>query len=243
MGKMQNSEDFKKWAKKGDDIFMSNFQPLSFFKSAMGTEDTQNMNKKHTPTTTDIGAKHNYAESNAGSVFPKLTYNQDRTFNLQKKTFMMSPGADIDIFDEQGAKAFRVERNFSLHSNTDLTIVDAETGATLCRIAHDLLGMQRRYRVFYRELEVASCLKSIHNHYTYDRYDYLETLNIYCSFMDISLVVKRDQNITAIVKENTTFGSSDRVMVKVGAGENVLHYICIMIIMQREREYRRNEDL
>lgn len=179
-------------------------------------------------------------------VQPQLTpmpliQNQVRRFNIRTAFFSFT-GGDMMILDEFQQPAFQVVGKWSLTTNFEVR--DARSGQTLCRIGQDLITLRDTFRVYNGSVELAKCVKKItffKDHYVYTRLDKHETLDIHGDFFEYNFNVKRNGQITGEIQK-AVWTLRDCYGLSVNPGEDILHHICMVIIIERELEERRQRD-
>jgi uncharacterized protein YxjI len=239
-------------ARIGDNVFVGNFKPVQLHNLQPGVPkklDVPLANYQNSfvtielvlhPSAPGLNPQYNQNNSNFGS-FPQWIFSQAMRYRLKKNLFSFT-GGDMEIYNEMGAPAFKVEGHLSL--STDFRVYDAQNGSFLMRIGQDIVSARRCYRVYSsRDEEVAKCLKRITPflpHYTYERRDKVEMLDINIRFLHYYMTVKRNGVQTADLV-STFAGWKDCFEFVVEPGESILHYIAMVIIMEREREHRRKK--
>jgi uncharacterized protein YxjI len=240
------------YEKLGDNVFMGNCEPVSLATLQMNEPQKMivHVDKKVGTITIELKAldfgvgvpcvNTPVAGGDEPRQMPDIKYDQPRTFNIRKDFFTFT-GGDMDIMDEKGQPVYRVEGKWNI--TTDFRVHDVKTGAQLFRIGEDFFSFRKCYRVYCGDVEVAKCLKRIHPltaHYTYERRDFVEMLDIKCDFFNIDINILRDDKKTAYIQRGL-FTIRDCFQIVIEPGENILHHLCMVIIMERERERRRRK--
>jgi uncharacterized protein YxjI len=177
----------------------------------------------------------------AQRLAPTSMQNQVRKFNIKTAFFSLS-GGDMTITDENNQPVFKVIGQWSL--TTDFEVLDARTMQSVCKIGQDLISIRDTFRVHHNSKDIAKCVKKItmfKDHYEYTRLDNNDKLDVNGDLREYHFNVRRGEQITATI-EKAVWTQTDCYGLTVLPNEDVLHHICIVIIIERELEERRRRE-